>query len=305
MRDRFSGAYVNYEALIFRGGRIYGESFTHDLYADHYRRPSRYVWFLVKNYLVRNTVDVPSGIWLADNFTPHNYFHWCTESLPRLVMAEDLWPDERVLLLPSYYRADAYIPMTLRAFPRVRQIGWVGARAKARVERLGFVPHPRPNNIFVPELLEAVAARIGELTEPAELERVYFSRERASRRGARNEREVQRVLRGNGFEVVVNDPAHPEQQIRVSRGARVIAGVHGADLTNLMFMAPGGHVLEFRHGHEEVFVDCYRPLARAVGHRYLAQICTPVNDVPGRDVNHEDLVVDLDLLRENLRALDR
>jgi capsular polysaccharide biosynthesis protein len=247
---------------------------------------------------------VPSGLWVIDNFTPRSYFHWITECLPRLVLAEERYPDEHVLLLPRYYDADAYIPFTLQAFPKLSEIGWVGKRAKARVDRLAFVPQPRPNNIFVPELLHEVARRVGALAgEPPAARRIYFSRDAAERRRAANEREVIRLLREHDFEIVTTDPSKPEDQIRVSRGANVIAGVHGADLTNLMFMPPGGHVLELRHAREEVFVDCYRPLSHAMGQEYRAQICELARDAPGRDINHVDLIVDLDLLRENLGAI--
>jgi hypothetical protein len=71
-----------------------------------------------------------------------------------------------------------------------------------------------------------------------------------------------------------------------------------------MFMPSGGRVLEMRHPHDDVFVDCFRPLAEVMGHAYQAQICAPVQDAHGREVNYSDLMIDLDVLRENLKALD-
>lgn len=302
---RFEGVFVNHEGLIFRRGQIYAESFAHDLFADHYRRPSRFAWFLLKNYwLRRGAVPVGSGLWVIDNLAPSSYYHWTTECLPRLLLAEEQYPDEHLLLLPRSYQRDPYIPYTLRAFPRVTEIGWIGEHTKARVAHMAYVPQARPSTIFIPELMREVAHRVSRLVgKPGRSERIYFSRADAGRRRAANENDVEKILRSHAFEIIRIEPAHPDQQIRASAGAAVMAGVHGADLTNLMYMAPGGKVLEFRHPREEVFGDCYRPLSVAMGHEYHAQMCQPVREAKGRDINHVDVVVDLDILRENLRAI--
>jgi len=70
-----------------------------------------------------------------------------------------------------------------------------------------------------------------------------------------------------------------------------------------MFMGPGARLLELRHPYEQWFADVYRPLAAMVGVEYHRQFCQPFNGPKGIETNHADLVVDLDLLRENLRRL--
>jgi capsular polysaccharide biosynthesis protein len=151
-----------------------------------------------------------------------------------------------------------------------------------------------------------VACRVGALVgEPGGSRRIYFSRANAPRRRAANEAEVVRLLRAHDFEILRIDPAKPEEQVRASLGARVIAGVHGAELTNLLFMPPGGEVLEFRHGHDEVFVDCYGQLSEIMGHRHRPHIAAPTEHAPGWEINYADVVVDLDVLRESLHAIQR
>ena len=73
-------AFVNHEALIFRRGRIYPESFPLELYAAPYKRTVTYGRFLVKNYwLRRGAIRLRSGLWVIDTLSPGNYFHWLIE----------------------------------------------------------------------------------------------------------------------------------------------------------------------------------------------------------------------------------
>jgi capsular polysaccharide biosynthesis protein len=297
--------FVNHEALMFERGRIRPESFALALYAEHFRRPTRYVWFLFKNYCLRRGADrVDTGLWVIDNLSACSYFHWIAESLPRLLLAERSFPDVTCLLLPRSFERDPYVPFTLQAFPNVKTVKWVDDNRNARVESLAFIPRPTPSNAFVPQLVREVGARIRALVDPVEpKERIYLSRA-ALRRGAINEDDVVRVLRQYDFRIVHIDPTRSHEQVTLSASAKTIAGVHGAALTNIMLMPPGGHVLELRHRRQERFPDCYRPLAKACGHTYQPQLCEPVRDSMEWDViNRSDIVVDLDLLRENLDRL--
>jgi capsular polysaccharide biosynthesis protein len=296
---------VNDEGLIFRRGRILRQSFVHPFYGAHYRRPSRYAVFLARNYLLRRGKPaVPSGLWVTDNFSHGSYHHWMIDSLPRLLEAEELASGEDVVLLPRSVARHRYVEFTLQAFPRIRRIGCIESRAKVRVGQLTVIPRPAE---YRPQILSEVAARVGALAgDPGSGRRIYLSRANAPRRRARNERDVRRLLRGNGFEIVEIDPADPAQQVRVCRGAELIVGVHGAELSNLIFMAPGGRLLELRRSESPgvFFFDHYRWLARVMGIAYRAQECDVTDPVAGPELNNADLLVDLDVLRERLDADD-
>lgn len=309
MQRILQDVYVNHEALIFRRGRICPESFVvASLYGRRFRRPSRYLWFLLKNYwLRRGGTTLPSGLWVIDNFSPDNYHHWLVDCLSRILDAETVYPQERRVLLPRYYGRQPYIAFTLRAFPNIT-VAWIEARVKVRVSRLAFVPRRPPVALGRPpsyraDLLGEISRRVGDLAgEPRKSRRIYFSRSDTGSRRAVNEREVVRVLRSHDIEVVHIDPAKPWEQVRLSREAHVMVGVHGAALSNLIFMPPGGRVLELRRPERAnvFFFDHYRPLASAMGLDFRSQSCELAQEVKGYSMNHADLRVDLDALRENL-----
>jgi capsular polysaccharide biosynthesis protein len=264
---------------------------------------SRYGWFLLKNYwLRRGAVPVPSGLWVIDNYSPDNYHHWMIDCLPRLLSAEEQHPDERVLFLPRYYRRQPYIPFTLQIFPHIQQINWIGARTKTRVRQLAFVPRQTGDRL-TSQLVEVADRLRGIAGEAGPARRLYFRRADASRRRARNERELVPVLRSFDFEIVQVDRDKPWEQVRASAGADLIVGVHGADLTNIMFMRPGGRLLELRRGRDDIFFDAYRPMAEALGIEYSSQLCEIADEAVGFEANDSDLIVDPDVLRENLTRL--
>ena len=74
--------------------------------------------------------------------------------------------------------------------------------------------------------------------------RVYVARNDAKIRRILNEDELVAPLRAAGFEVVCPGKLSHREQVRLFYEAAVVVGAHGAGLTNLLFMQPGGQVLE-------------------------------------------------------------
>jgi capsular polysaccharide biosynthesis protein len=157
----------------------------------------------------------------------------------------------------------------------------------------------------LPDLAELreVATRVSRLAvDAASARRIYFSRDDARRRRVGNEDEVVRILRAHDFEIVRNDPAKPWEQVRLSRGAEFAVGLHGAALTNVIFMQKGTRLLELRHPDRQWNV--YAKLADMFGVEYRSQTCTAAGTEPpasGGRPGNTDVIVDLDQLRENLR----
>ena len=295
---------VTYEGLILKRGKVNPRSFARDWDAAHYRRISRYMWLLFKNYVLRRTVRTTQAFWVIDNLSPRSYFHWMTECLPRLLAAEQIGVTAP-LLLPSYYREEPFVPFTLQAFPHVSVVAWLDKHTTVRVDELICPPRLRAAGDYPSELSE-VSTRVAARADGCGPGRVYISRAGAGRRRIANEGEVMDSLRALGFESAHIDPANPAEQIRMARSADILVGLHGAELTNIMFMRPGTRVLELRHGNDAQFFDCYSALAKTRGVKYQALICEVA---PGQRelwdshaVNHANLVVDVPALRAMLTS---
>ncbi|MGI8729308.1 MAG: glycosyltransferase family 61 protein [Solirubrobacteraceae bacterium] len=302
LQSALHGVSVNDEGLVFRRGRILSESFVHPYYGAPYRRPRTYAAFLAKNYWLRRCERVVgSGFWVTDNFSPGSYHHWLIDSLPRLLDAEQHASEDDVVLLPHSVARQRYVRFTLQAFPKiVQRTVEIRPRAKVRVDHLTVLARPGE---YRPHALRDVATRVASLADGAGPgAKIYLSRANAARRRVHNEQDVRRLLRESGFQIVEIDPSDPADQVRVCRDAELIVGAHGADLSNLIFMAPGARVLELRRPESPgvFFFDHYRWLARTMGIAYRAMECEVTASAAGLELNNADLAVDLETLRETL-----
>jgi hypothetical protein len=63
------------------------------------------------------------------------------------------------------------------------------------------------------------------------------------RRWADNEPEVETLFASRGFEIVSMGECPLQEQVRLFSSARVVAGVSGAGLADILFAPPGAHVI--------------------------------------------------------------
>lgn len=95
--------------------------------------------------------------------------------------------------------------------------------------------------------------------------RVYVSRAKSGR-PLRDEPVLERFLESRGFSVVYLEDLPFDEQVRTLNRADIVIGPHGAGLGNVVFMRPGGHVLEIATG--ECWTNAYRRLAHVRGQSY-------------------------------------
>lgn len=176
-----------------------------------------------------------------------NYFHWIAEALPRLALLRKVQPD-CVVLLPGPNPPE-YVTRTVSA------LGFTHTCALAPGE-LVLVPdlwvavRPGRHGYMVPELVrevrEAVMTSLSSQLDPTKkaTRRLYVSRSRQSWRQLTNEGEIVPVLERYGFETIYFEDMTFVEQVRTMYEADIFIGIHGANMTNILFMTPGSHAIE-------------------------------------------------------------
>jgi len=96
--------------------------------------------------------------------------------------------------------------------------------------------------------------------------RLYVSRADAKKRHILNESALEPALRRNGFEIVLPGAMTLQEQVSLFSQASVICGAHGAGLTDMLFAAPGAHVIEILPNDRRMAT--YLLLAKSAGHSY-------------------------------------
>jgi capsular polysaccharide biosynthesis protein len=137
-------------------------------------------------------------------------------------------------------------------------------------------------------------AFIGE--RPPGTKKFYVSRERARFRKVLNEKELESRLRHYGFEIIQPDDWTLSEQISAFSECSTLIGIHGAGLTNCLFMPPGGKVIELKKREPNYG---YWHLAESVGHQYFYFHGVPDSDLSliGRGCN---LTIPVDEIEEEI-----
>jgi hypothetical protein len=128
--------------------------------------------------------------------------------------------------------------------------------------------------------------------------RLYVARGGAPRRRVLNEAAVEKLLAGYGFESINPGRLSVAEQVALFADARIVAGPHGAGLTNAVFMAPGGAVVELTHTQRVVWT--YHEVAGAAGHSYACVVDDGIGNA--EEPLFMDFSVDLDALETAVKA---
>lgn len=200
----------------------------------------------------------------------NNFFHWFAEVLPKM------------LYVKNYLKKDIefYIPFALSEY-QLSSLRLCGLRFYENTNEVVFFSSVKLVENFVgstgyyhpPLLNEARLLIINKLKLVKSYERkIYVTRKNAARRRILNEEQVILELLKYGFEIFDFDHICFQEQVEILVNTCMLVSLHGAALTNMIFMQPGSVVFELLP--TEVFSDkCYFILAGTMKHAYYYLFC--------------------------------
>lgn len=243
-------------------------------------------------------VKIDSGSWVVDDWS-HGYFHWITEALCKLELLRSLSINEPVLL-PGEYRRYPFIEESLDLLGLTCH--YLSELRISKIDQLTTVSLDFPTGNYNCQLLRHLAERFtSRLPGPAQHpeRRVWISRAQASRRTIRNEDELRPVLEKHRFEVVALERYSLREQIDLLQRSAIIAGLHGAGLTNMLFLPKQAKVVEIRRRDDD-HSNCYYAMASALSLDYYYLLAEPLD----ADLHGGDCRLDADQLDRLLLTLD-
>lgn len=206
------------------------------------------------------------------------YYHWVTEGLPRALALKKKFPDSIPLLPSSDY---------LKYVDSLKAIGFQDFalfpdQKNVHLSELIVTSSPSRFATTSPESLidvrDTILRNLGLVKASADLV-VYISRSKSRGRLVLNESEIMQEIDYLSPKVVNCEDLSFEEQVSLMRNTKLLISIHGAALTNMMFMPKGAKVLEllpkrrglfdfnfarFSFGHDA----CYLRLAESLGLNY-------------------------------------
>ncbi|MFN0187170.1 MAG: glycosyltransferase family 61 protein, partial [Bacteroidia bacterium] len=180
-------------------------------------------------------------------------------------------------------------------------ICWIKRGEYLSLKKIMIVKHTAPTGNYNEEFIQQIRKLFRNHFNKggSRGSKIYVSRIKSKRRRVINEQEVSDLLSSYGFVTIVFEDYSFEEQIRISANAQLLIGIHGAGLTNMMFMQEQSSVLEFRPANDATNL-CYYSLASALELHYYYQFGQGLKET---QTIHDDLHINLDMLRENVEDM--
>lgn len=236
-----------------------------------------------------------------------NYFHWLFDVLPRLEIvrrspfSSSLSSDWIVTQPLSSFQSESLLAYDFRVpnLHFLNQQSHLSCRELTLPSLPGLSGDPAwrtcqfLRTLLTPSFLAAPSPR-GE--------RIYISRQDATGRRLKNESELWAHLAPLGFERISAGQLTFAQQARVFAHAKVIIGVHGAALTNLVFAPEGAKIIELFPDHYTN--SCYRVIALHGCLRYFYALGTSLENSQSKTVS-KDLILSNDTIQRIAKEASR
>jgi len=298
----YSGLCVNKKGLIKECHHNYPEQ-----YPNYLNEAAYYYKLAIDNPDNLITLD-DKNTYLLIHHPWYNYYHWMCEPIFRLWMVKEKLQN-LILLLPDYYKNSDFIMGSLEPFG-IKNIFFIPAQKSLHIGNL-CMPQIKPlvDSYHVYQLNEIRQFYLAYVTKDKKLsinlgERLYISRRKASKKKIVNEEELEKVLIQYNFTIINNEDYSFLQQVSLFSNAKFLVSIHGAGLTNMIFMKENSNIFEF-HKKRTNGKDWYSPafwyLADSLVFAYYHQICNPtdLND----DYFNANLIVDLEVFELNLKLM--
>jgi len=257
----FGKAWVSPDSVVYKGGLVVAETVVTKDQVSYYR-----LRHLAKKLLTARRVrlnDRRKYLLITDAWSG-GHFHWLTEALPKLwTVRERAW--EFVLLLPdsSYVRTAGVESLNFLGVD-FEDIIFMKEAEFYKVNDLYYIPRIADLGCTDDTLMKELNAAFTS-GKAGGNHKIYISREKARARKVLNEATLTEKLKEYGIETISTDDLSLANEIDIFARCSLLVGIHGAGLTNCIFMQPGGNVVELRKREKNYG---YWHLADSLDHKY-------------------------------------
>jgi len=207
----------------------------------------------------------------------NNYYHWMVDSLPRIHLIKSLFPEnnKRKYYIPEY--TQDYQKETLR-IQGIDEADVISSENSKYISTkcCYATSHPNPKNNVPKWIISFLRKSFLKNMSKKQNKRIYISRDDSvNKRNIVNEKELKNRLKKLGFKSYKLSNLDIREQANLFNQARVVVGVHGAGLTNLVFSQANTRVIEILS--DNYSPQMYKNISKKIGARYQSVHCQPVD----------------------------
>lgn len=243
------------------------------------------------------TISNQKGLIIHNKWT-NGYYHWVTEAVPKLLWLRDNYDlKEFVLLLPESHRVN-YIADFLSAFDLKKTI-YFGTSENVFLPELVYVSEIAQTGNIRPVSAQEIRNAFRKDLQPKKA--LYISRKNAQRRRVIQEEQLLNALNPTVVDAIETDNMSVQEQVDLFSACNTLISIHGAGLTNMVFMPKDANVIELRL-KDDSKNNCYFALASALNLNYYYLLCE--SDDSSKSTQDANFIVEADGLLEILEQIN-
>ena len=216
----------------------------------------------------KQSVVIEEASWVI-NEKSHNYFHWYCDVLQRLeyLIEFNLSKNKNIkpVLLSENYLNKNYIQPVLNDFDIPHM--YLDSNKIYKIKNLDITSHAAPSGNYDPRIINKISEKFKlkyletSLSDGVKsYNRTWISRSSAGKRRIKNMDEISETLKKFKFDIVDFQDMNIKDQVNIVNNSDVLGGVHGAGLTNMLFLEKNMSVIEIR-GSGDKSNNCFFSLA--------------------------------------------
>jgi hypothetical protein len=248
--------------------------------------------FLLKNpfYTFSKNIKKVEGVG-AILISPesHNYYHWLNDVLPRIRLYEPVLDKIDHFCIASNVPAKFLAVLADFNIPQ-EKILLINEKEKLHFDYLYVSSLPGSEGRSPQWAVNYLQDKLIKTTDTAPSKKVYLKRGPGIERRVLNEDAIIKTLQDTGFDIVDPDKLGIQEQINLMQQAKIVVSVHGAALSNLLFVKEGTAVIEL-FSPDYFRTDCYYTLSGILNlNYYYLQGAKPTGAKWGDIVINEELL---------------
>lgn len=229
---------------------------------------------------------------IIHNRHSEGYFHWMSDCILKIVAIQKYKKFIKYpIVLPNQLNNNFHIESL-----KLLNIKYIRQKKNLKIKEAIYIPDLSPSGSPRPKLVNLLRNYLfNKNTNKNNLEKIYISRKK-SRRKILNENQLVSILLKYNFKIYHMEDLKLVQQIKLCNSAKTIIGLHGAGLTNCLWMKKKTNLIEIRP-ENELNLNCYFFLANILKLKYYYFFCKKKSIF--KTVTSSDYILDVESFEKN------
>jgi capsular polysaccharide biosynthesis protein len=256
---------------------------------------------LFKTILFKNRLSIHKSIIIITNNYYKNYFHWINDILPKLTVIENNMFTNIPILIPN----DEFIPNFVVESIEILRLNTIRISKNDLffLKTIFYINQASKTGTLNFNLFNPILKKLLKITKPADqLLKIFITRQNTSTRRTLPFGQLEAFLKANNYLIIDSASFSFHEQINMFSSCSHLIGVHGAGLTNMIFMPQKSKILEIRR-KDDLDNYCFFYMSNAINHDYY------FHDVNGINVTNnfqeDDLLLDIEKFKEVFKQFNQ